>query len=81
MGAAALSMDDTLGNALAVEMREKVDQVEVLEEERAIVADTLRLIWMGRRRAVAGGVDCLCGGGVAIKSVSTRPGRGGKSRT
>jgi hypothetical protein len=32
MGTTAFGVDDSLGDTLAVEMREKIDQVEVLEE-------------------------------------------------
>jgi hypothetical protein len=47
-----LGVDDTLWDTLAVEVREQVDQVVVLEEERAVLADTLSLIRVGHRNAI-----------------------------
>ena len=37
--ARALGVHDALGDALAVEMRELVDQVKVLQQQRAVLAD------------------------------------------
>jgi hypothetical protein len=39
MSAAALSMHDTLGHPLAVELRHLLDHVVVLEQDRAIGAN------------------------------------------
>jgi hypothetical protein len=44
VGATTLGVDDALGDALAGKVREKVDQVEVAEEERAVGASSLRLV-------------------------------------
>jgi hypothetical protein len=47
-----LGVDNTLRDTLAVEVREQVDQVVVLEKERAVLADTLGLIWMRHGDAI-----------------------------
>ena len=38
----AFGMDDPLRNTLAVEVSKQVDQVEVLKQQRAVAAHTLR---------------------------------------
>jgi hypothetical protein len=53
MSTAALGVDDTLRDALAVEVGEEVDQVEVLKQKRAILAGSLRLVRMGLRGSIA----------------------------
>jgi len=57
VGSGALCMDDTLGDPLTVEVRDEIDQVEVLEEKRAVLAHALDLVRVGHRDAIAGGVD------------------------
>jgi hypothetical protein len=40
-------MYDALWDTLTIEMRKKIDQVEVLEQERAILADSLGALGIG----------------------------------
>lgn len=47
-----LGVDDTLWDTLAVEVREQVDQVVVLEEERTVLADTLGLVRVRHGNAI-----------------------------
>lgn len=44
VGSATLGVNNTLWDTLAVEVRKEVDQVEVLEEKRAVLSDTLGLV-------------------------------------
>ena len=53
VGAAALGVDDALGDPLAVEVREQVDQVEVLQEQGTVLACPLGLVRVRLRHAVA----------------------------
>jgi hypothetical protein len=41
VGAGTLGMDHALGNALAIKVRQQVNQVEILQQQRAVGADTL----------------------------------------
>jgi hypothetical protein len=77
MGTAALCVHNTLWNALAVEVGKEIDQVEVLEEERSILAGSLTLVRMRNRRAIAGSVDSLLRGSVAVGFVRARFDSGG----
>jgi hypothetical protein len=43
-------MYDALWDTLTIEMRKKIDQVEVLEQERAILADSLGALGIGYLR-------------------------------
>jgi hypothetical protein len=52
-------VDDTLGDPLAIEVGEKVDQVKVLEEERAILAHALKLLGVWYGSSIGRGVDRL----------------------
>lgn len=52
-------MDDTLGDTLAIKVSEQVDQVEVLEKERTILANTLELLGMWYGSSIGCGVDGL----------------------
>jgi hypothetical protein len=52
-------MDDTLGDTLTIEMSEQVDQMEVLEQERAVLANPLKLLWVRDRSTVGGRVHGL----------------------
>jgi hypothetical protein len=47
-----LGVNDTLGDTLAVEVREQIDQVVVLEKKRPILADTLGLIRVRHGNAI-----------------------------
>ena len=40
--------------------------MEVLQQERAVLADALRLVWVRRGNAIAGGVDHLVRHGLAV---------------
>lgn len=44
IGSGALSMHDTLRNPLTVEVSKQVDQMKILEQQRAILADSLRAL-------------------------------------
>lgn len=57
--ATALCVDYALRNALAVEVGEQVDQVEVLEEQRTVLADSLRLVGVRHGNAICGCVKCF----------------------
>ena len=63
---AALGVDDALGDTLSVEVGDEVDEVEVLEEERAVCTGTLCFVRVRDRNAIAGGVDGLLAWGVAV---------------
>jgi len=69
MGATAFGVHDTLGNPLAVKVREQVDEVEVLEEKRAVLTHTLGLVWMGVGDAIAGAVEGVLGLCIAVVNV------------
>jgi hypothetical protein len=47
-----LGVNNTLWDTLAVEVREQVDQVVVLEEKRTVLADTLGLVRVGHGNAI-----------------------------
>ncbi len=70
MGTAAFGVDDSLGNAFSIEVGQKINQMEILQEQWAVAAHPLGLIWMRHRDAIAGGVECILRGGVAIVLVS-----------
>ena len=59
MSSAALCVDDSFWDTLTIEMREQIDQVEVLKQERAILAGSLRLVRVWLRGTIAGGVGGL----------------------
>ena len=42
ISSSSLGMHNALGDTLTVKVSEEVDQVEVLEQERSVLADTLR---------------------------------------
>lgn len=69
VGTTALSVNDTLGNALAVEVREQINQVEILKEQGTVLAHTLGLVWVRHGNAIAGGVQRVLGGSVAVVDV------------
>lgn len=52
-----LGVDDTLGDALPVEVGEQVDEVVVLEEERSALADSLGLVRVWDGDTIGGRVD------------------------
>lgn len=54
VGAATLGVNDALWDTLAVKMRQEIDQVEVLEQERTILADSLCFVWVSCGNAIAG---------------------------
>jgi len=61
-----LGVDDTFGNTLSVEVREEIYQVEVLEEERAVLANTLDLVGVRHGNTIAGCVESVLTLGVAV---------------
>jgi hypothetical protein len=64
-----LGVDDTLWDTLAVEVREQVDQVVVLEEKRTVLADTLGLIRVGHGNAIGCCVKGVLGLGASVINV------------
>ena len=66
MCAAAFGVNDPLRNALSVEVGDEVNQVEVLKEEGAVGTGTLCLVWMGYWDTVAGSIEGLLAGSVAV---------------
>ena len=78
MSTAALGVDDSLGNPFTVEMGEKVDEMEILEEKWPIGPYTLGLVWVGHWNAIAGSVKNLLGGGVTVVFVTSEDARAGR---
>ncbi|KAH0357207.1 CAT1 catalase, partial [Aureobasidium melanogenum] len=66
VGTTTLGVNDTLGNTLAVEVRKKVYQVEVLEEKRTVLSDTLNLVGVRHGDTIAGSVQGVLRGGIAV---------------
>lgn len=54
VGSGTLGVDNTLGDPLAVEMSQKINQMKVLQKERAILADPLRGFGVHDRTAIGG---------------------------
>jgi len=69
VGTTTLGVNDTLGNTLAVEVGEEVYQVEVLEKERSILANTLHLIGVRHRDTIGGCVKGVLAGCIAVVAV------------
>lgn len=69
VSATALGVNDTLGDTLAVKVREQIDQVKVLEEQRAVLAHALGLVGVRHGHAIAGGVQGVLRGSVAVVDV------------
>ncbi len=61
VGARTAGMDDALGNTLAVEARQLLDQVMILQQERALGSCALRALVVGDGRAVFVGQSGLTG--------------------
>ena len=59
VGSGAFGVDHTLGDALAVEMGQKINQMEVLQKEGAILTDPLRGFGVHDRTAIGGCVNGL----------------------
>jgi 1,4-dihydroxy-2-naphthoyl-CoA synthase len=55
----SLGVDNSLRDTLAIEMGQQINQVEVLEQERAILANSLVRLWVLNGAAIGGGVDWL----------------------
>jgi len=66
----------TLGNTLSVKVRQEINQVEVLEEERAFGTCSLDGVRVGHGHAVGGSVDSLLGGSSPICVVAVDIGNG-----
>ena len=66
VGTTTLGVDDTLGDTLSVEVREEIYQVEVLEEERAVLADTLNLVGVRHGHTIASCVESVLTLGIAV---------------
>jgi hypothetical protein len=52
-------MDHSLGNALTIEMGEQINQVEILKQERAILANSLVRLRTLNGAAIGSSVDRL----------------------
>ena len=66
VGSAAFGMDHPLGDSLSVEVGDEIDQMEVLEQERPVDTDSLGFIRVGVWYAIAGGVQRLLRGSIAV---------------
>ena len=53
MCTAALGMDNTLGDALAVEMGDEIHEMEILEQQWTIFTSSLHFIWVSDRCSIA----------------------------
>lgn len=62
----AFGVNDALGDTLTVEVGDEVDEVEVLEEKRAVCTSTLCFVRVRHRNAVAGSIDGLLAWSVAV---------------
>lgn len=70
MGTATLCVNNSLWDTLAVKVRDQIDQVKVLKEQRAIVSCTLRLVWVRHWSTVAGSIDGVLRSCVAVLMVA-----------
>jgi hypothetical protein len=52
-------MNNTLGDTLTIEMCQQINQVKVLEEKRAIGADSLESLGILNRAAIGRSIDWL----------------------
>ena len=59
VGAGTLGVDDALGDPLAIKVRQHINQVEVLQQQRTALAGPLGLVRMRLGSAIAGGVGDL----------------------
>jgi hypothetical protein len=66
VGTTTLGVNNTLGNTLSVEVREEIYQVEVLEKERTVLADTLDLVRVRHGYTVAGCVEDVLARCIAV---------------
>jgi hypothetical protein len=66
VGTTTLSVNDTLGDTLSVEVREEIYQVEVLEEKGTVLANTLDLVGVRHWDTVAGCVEDILARCIAI---------------
>jgi len=66
VGSGSLGVDDTLRDALSIKVREEIDKVEVLEEERSILSDALCLVGVRHGDTVRRGVDVLLGLSIVV---------------
>ena len=70
VSSSTFSVDNTLGDPFTIEVREQVDQVEVLKEERSVLASADDLVRVRLRATVGGRVQHLSALGVAVLSVA-----------
>jgi hypothetical protein len=70
MGTTTLGVDDALRNALAVEVGEEINQMEILQQERAILSYTLNLVRVWHRDAIAGAVHDILSLAVSIDDIA-----------
>ena len=69
-------MDDALGDSFSIKVGEEVDEMKVLKEEWAILADSLRLVGMRHGNAVGSGVNGIFGHGASVPLIVPKGGGG-----
>lgn len=47
-------MNNTFWDPLSIEVRDEINQMEILEQKRTILTDPLGLVWVWHRNAIAG---------------------------
>jgi len=67
VSSSTLGVNDTLRNALSVEVREEIDEVEVLEKKGTFAANTLCLVGVRNNNAIRGAVRAGLGVGILLK--------------
>jgi len=55
----SLGVNNTLGNPLSVKVTEQIDQVEILEQQRSVLAGSLNLVGVGHGHTIASGVNAF----------------------
>jgi hypothetical protein len=71
MGTTTLCVNDTLRDTLTIKVRDEVNQVVVLQEKRTVLSNTLDLVGVGHRRAIARRVESVLGLCVSVVVVVT----------
>lgn len=69
MSTAALGVDDTFWNSLAVKMREQINEVEVLDKKGAVLSSSLTLVGMWDGHTITGGVNVVLRGSLSVRLI------------